>query len=231
MAVAGMVLTVLPVTAASASARPGPVQSAVLTPADVTAPPAPTGVQTAVDRRQVKILWNAVAAPDLAGYRLYRAATTPVPRDPAHRIGGLNPIAPTFRNDMPKATGSTYYYVVTAVDRAGNESAASTPAAAVSNDLNPPPAPTGVTATRNAAGVVTLNWDAKQPGDTETVGYRIAMCGSEPTAPCFVELMGPPLTVNTWTSLQPVQVGTRFAVVAVDARNNMSSSPRVTPDN
>lgn len=97
-----------------APAVTGPIQ-----PTDV-APPAPQGVTGYLDRGMARLDWDPTAAPDLAGYRVYRAAPG--------GIFQLQTEIPTTQPAFSQAIerGTLYFYKVTAVDSAGQESAAST---------------------------------------------------------------------------------------------------------
>ena len=93
---------------------------------DVFAPPAPGGLVALAEEGRVRLLWERVEAPDLAGYRLYReqngGAAVELPRGPG---------AGTDHTDDQVRAGSTYVYRVTAVDTQDNESTPSEPATAV----------------------------------------------------------------------------------------------------
>lgn len=90
---------------------------------DVFPPPVPQGLQAvAAPGGGVDVSWNAVAAPDLAGYNLYR-------RTPAGAWRRLNssPLpTPVFHDPAPPPASE---YAVTSVDSSGNESSPSPPAA------------------------------------------------------------------------------------------------------
>ncbi|HOG16114.1 MAG TPA: DUF799 family lipoprotein [Syntrophales bacterium] len=82
-----------------------------------TTPPAKIGKVAAVGRNTTVLLnWEKSATGDLAGYRVYRSETP---------LTGYAEIAktelPEFR-DAGLVNSKKYYYAVTAVDRAGNES-------------------------------------------------------------------------------------------------------------
>jgi fibronectin type 3 domain-containing protein len=73
---------------------------------------------------QVELSWSLNTESDLAGYRVYRS------EQEGTRGQLLTPEllpTPAFR-DMTVAVGHRYGFTVTAVDRAGNESAPATPA-------------------------------------------------------------------------------------------------------
>jgi hypothetical protein len=99
----------------------------VVTPKDTFPPAAPQGLVAAVlpgegpGKAVVDLSWSINVEPDLTGYRVYRSE--------AEGAQGqlLTPEllpTPAYR-DMSAIVGKRYWYTVTAVDRAGNESAAS----------------------------------------------------------------------------------------------------------
>jgi hypothetical protein len=112
----------------------GDSQAAVVTPRDIFPPAAPQGIVAAVIPGSsagswvVDLSWSINVETDLAGYRLYRS----------EQEGTQGPLllpdllpTPAYR-DNSVSSGKRYWYTVTAVDRAGNESAAS---AAVAVDV------------------------------------------------------------------------------------------------
>ena len=103
---------------------------AILTPQDVYPPSAPQGVVALIvgettKAAEVDLSWSMNSEPDLAGYRLYR-------NEQQETRGDLvTPdllLSPAYR-DTSVAANHRYWYTVTAVDRAGNESAPSAPVA------------------------------------------------------------------------------------------------------
>ncbi|WP_218566277.1 malectin domain-containing carbohydrate-binding protein [Vallicoccus soli] len=103
------------------ASAPSAVASATPTaPADTTAPAAPTGLSATVDGTDVRLAWTAVTATDLAGYNVYRSTGTA----PRVKVNAA-PVTATSATDSGAPAGSTSTYVVTAVDRSGNESVAS----------------------------------------------------------------------------------------------------------
>jgi len=98
---------------------------------DLYPPPVPEGLvalfQMEAQEGRVRLVWEASRAPDLAGYLVYRRSPDTqefLPLTP-------EPIPATEYQDRDLAAGATYSYRVTAVDRAGNESAPSEVATAV----------------------------------------------------------------------------------------------------
>jgi hypothetical protein len=66
----------------------------------------------------VMLQWEPNSEPDLAGYNVLRATQ---PGGPYHKVNPAIVTATAF-TDAQTADGATYYYVLTAVDRVGNES-------------------------------------------------------------------------------------------------------------
>lgn len=105
---------------------------ATVQPRDVFAPAVPghvTALPVDGPPPAVELSWDPNGEADLAGYNVFRSDGGAAPRR-------LNPellVSPTFRDPAVKP-GARYSYSVTAVDRAGNESARSEPAEA---RLNP----------------------------------------------------------------------------------------------
>lgn len=91
---------------------------------DRYAPPGPKGLVALAEAGRVRLIWDPVTAPDLAGYLVYR-------RDPGseefRKIAG--PIEKAEFEQTDLSAGEAYIYRVSAVDRAGNESEPSGPAA------------------------------------------------------------------------------------------------------
>lgn len=97
-----------------------------VTPRDVFPPLTPTELVAIATPGRVALTWDASPAADLAGYLIYRSEQA------GEGYARLTPAAipvQTF-SDAKVAAGKTYYYVVTAVDQEGNESAFSEPVAA-----------------------------------------------------------------------------------------------------
>ncbi len=112
-----------------------PVESAdsspaVITPVDTFPPAAPSGLVAAVlpgsnGGLLVDLSWSINTETDLAGYRVYKSE-----RDDARGVPLAREllVTPAVR-DRSVQPGHRYWYTVTALDRAGNESAGSPPIA------------------------------------------------------------------------------------------------------
>jgi hypothetical protein len=99
----------------------GPIGPGVCaTPVDTFAPPAPSGLNAFQEEASggIVLRWTAADAPDLAGYIVLRGEGT------GEKLQQLvkAPIAETTYVDKTITPGTTYVYVVVALDRAGNPS-------------------------------------------------------------------------------------------------------------
>jgi fibronectin type 3 domain-containing protein len=104
----------------------------MVTARDVFPPTAPLALEAAVilatgqAPAYVELSWGISPEPDLAGYRVYRSDLETASGD---RLNTELLPSPAFR-DISVVSGKRYFYRVSAVDRSGNESAASSAAAA-----------------------------------------------------------------------------------------------------
>ncbi|MBU1746228.1 MAG: Ig-like domain-containing protein [Chloroflexi bacterium] len=160
----------------------------VLTSGDVTPPAAPANLTVTEGQGQVGLAWDA--ATGAAGYNVYRSLLTG---------GGYTRIATGVGGspytDATVTDGTWYYYVITAVDAAGNESAFSNEAGALPHytigwaNLQWPYEIThtiGLTPTENIYGQVWIDGVTGQAGATPGL---LAQVGYGPTG----------YAPNTWT--------------------------------
>ena len=125
---------------------PSPQVSATL------ALPGPTGVTATPGNGQVTIAWTAVT--DVTSYNIYWSTTPGVTIANGTKITGA--ASPYVQSGL--INGTTYYYVVTAVNGNG-ESTPSSQVSAIPSVAPTPAAPTEVTATPGN-GQVTIAWTA-----------------------------------------------------------------------
>jgi len=102
-----------------------PAEELVVVPRDTYPPAAPSRVDALSEGTLVRLLWDPVDAPDLAGYLVYRAEGEGAPL----RLTA-EPIVDPFFTDRTARQGRRYRYTVRSVDRSGNESAPSSEALA-----------------------------------------------------------------------------------------------------
>jgi fibronectin type 3 domain-containing protein len=105
-----------------------PTKVVAATPENLTPPAQPRGLVAVVAGTTVRLAWEAVSSPDLAGYRIYRSTMA----GRGHQLLTAELLTTTTFVDTTARPGHTYYYVVTAVDRTrrANESVPSPEASA-----------------------------------------------------------------------------------------------------
>jgi fibronectin type 3 domain-containing protein len=136
---------------------------------DPSGPPAaPTGLTADAGDALVSLDWDDNNDIDLSSYSVYRSTTSG-----SYLAGPLatNLLSSSYE-DTNAVNGTTYYYVVTASDTNGLESAQSSEVSAAPVLDTPPAAPAGLTATAGN-GSVSLDWNdnSEEDFDTYTV-YR-----------------------------------------------------------
>lgn len=92
---------------------------------DVFPPPSPARLDALSEGKLVRLVWDPVAAPDLAGYAIFRAEGADTPQ----RLN-KDLVKDSFFNDETAQAGRRYRYLVRAIDTAGNSSAPSPEAVA-----------------------------------------------------------------------------------------------------
>src|SRR5690606_30604572 len=88
------------------------------------APAAPSALAAAGGDDTVILTWSASSSDDTIGYLVYRSLEPSVLNE-GEIVSGAAPITALTYTDTSANNGTTYFYVVVAVDLAGNESAAS----------------------------------------------------------------------------------------------------------
>ncbi|MEU1253302.1 fibronectin type III domain-containing protein [Streptomyces chartreusis] len=191
-----------------------------VTTADRVAPAAPT-ITTATGEVTpsggtggLRVAWKTVT--DAATYRVYRAAS---------ENGTYTRIATTDQLshlDASAAESTTYYYRVSALDAAGNESARSVPQRGRIWDNDPPPVVTGLSVTPTEYGF-RLAWDKSPAQDLRyyTI-HKGELVGDEDEQVCYgslVEYVSPDETSFSYTT-HPDGDEVCFFVDAVDDDGN-----------
>ena len=198
----------------------------VATTTDRTPPAAPSNVRATAGDGRVALQWSANTESDLAGYHIYRATSQPVSTAGAS-LSGSSPLTTASYTDTAVTNGTTYYYVVVAVDTSGNRAASATVSATPAADTTAPTAPVNVSATPGDAQV-TLNWNANAEPDLR--GYDVYRSTALPVPTGGTPLNGTaPLTVTTYTDLNRTNGTTyHYVVGAVDTSGNRSFAAPVS---
>ncbi len=190
--------------------------------ADVTAPGVPAGLTAVAGDGRVTLTWTANADPDLAGYQVYRSSSAGVRGTPLT----TSPVPAATYVDTTAVNGSAYFYVVTAVDVAGNESAASNEASGTPSDTTAPAVPAAVTATAGRHSV-TLRWTANTEADLR--GYRVYRAETATVPTDDDALVGIVIRPGRTFLDSDLVAGTRYhyVVVSYDALGNRSAASAV----
>jgi hypothetical protein len=93
-----------------------PAPEVTITPVDKFPPAIPAGLAAVPTATSIELAWDRDTEPDLAGYRIYRAA----PGGDFEKIGETAE-TPSY-SDKQVESGKQYRYAVSAFDKAGNES-------------------------------------------------------------------------------------------------------------
>jgi acid phosphatase type 7 len=133
-------------------------------------PPAPTGLAATPGNSQASLSWNASLG--ATSYNVKRATTSGGPYTTI-----ASEVTSTSYTDSTAANGTTYYYVVSAVN-ANGESANSNEVSATPQALQTPAAPTNLTVSRNGKRKLMLTWaQSISPGVTQNKVYRSTTSG------------------------------------------------------
>ena len=172
----------------------------------------------------IAVLWDASTSSDTAGYNVYRGTAPGVTASTGTKLNtGLETDGEL--QDFTVVADTTYYYVVTAVDGAGNESEVSNEATGIIEsvpDTEAPAAPTALVGTAGDAAV-TLVWEASASEDA--IGYHVyRSLESFGTGTGTLVSGDAPVTELTFVD-ETVTNGTTYfyAVTAVDQAENESA--------
>jgi len=146
------------------------IAEVVAIPRDLTPPDMPSGVRAEELRPGViEVTWDVIepVAPDLASFFIARGTAD---EGPFTRLGDALPPNTRRTIDSSGRLAATNYYVVQAVDTAGNI-AQSFSAYVVLADSTPPAAPVLREGVIDSNGVVTLRFE--RPADGDYMGYRL----------------------------------------------------------
>ncbi|MBC8186154.1 choice-of-anchor D domain-containing protein [candidate division KSB1 bacterium] len=138
------------------------------TPQDKTAPSTPQNLQATPGDQQISLSWATNSEPDLSYYKIYRSQSqnfTPSANDSIAVVFKPN----TSYIDNNVINGQTYYYKISAVDQAGNESNFSDEVSATPRaDILPPDISLSLTS---------YNFENVIQNDTESWGLAVKNIG------------------------------------------------------
>ena len=188
----------------------------VTEPSEGDAPPAvPTALSAEPGDKEVTLSWSASTECDLKEYRLYRGISA----QPTSRVATIPKDTETY-TDTGLSNGQVYYYRLTAVDEAGNESDYTgdievTPV--MPGDNEAPAKPAGLTASASG-NQIELEWTANSENDLQE--YRLyRSTDPDPTDQIATILKG----TKTYTDADVVVEQTYYyRLRAVDTSGNES---------
>lgn len=193
---------------------------------NLAAPSAPSGLKaTDAGANTVTLSWTAPKG-TVSGYNVYEG-TSAGGEDLSTPVNGNVLVSGTSTTVTVTTTG-TYYFVVTAVNAAGQSSASNEASAAAAPIANN--APSGLTAVASA-GAVSLNWTAPTTGDQPT-SYQVyegTASGSEPTLAATINGSGGSAPATS-AYIEGLNDGTTyyFVVKAVNGAGTSAASNQVS---
>jgi fibronectin type 3 domain-containing protein len=187
---------------------------------DRTPPPAPINVAaTPIGQGIVEISWEMSSyPPDLDGFYIGRGDDLNKNFQPLHE--NKIPKDSTSYIDFHSDQLSGNYYVVAAVDTAGNGSISMVSYAAIVDSI-PPSSPVGLVGEIDSTGVVTLKWN--WGSEIDLAGYMVYFTNSADHVYSMVNQM--PLADTIYTDTIQIKTLTRnvyYKIKAVDTRWNYS---------
>jgi hypothetical protein len=197
-------------------------------------PAAPAGLtSTATSPSVIGLSWTAVTPPAncaISSYSVYGSTTSGFTPGTSNLLA--SGVTGTTYSNTGLAASTTYYYVVEAVDAAGN----STPSAQTSAETEPsacstvPAAPTGLTATATSSSAVGLSWTAvTPPANCSISSYSVYGSTTSGFTPGAGNLLASGQTGTTY-SVTGLSASTAyyFVVEAIDAAGASAASAQAT---
>jgi len=183
-----------------------------------TSPATPTGVTAASPYGgggEIDVSWNGVS--DAAYYNVYYSTTPGTEKTNGIKISD---VTGTQTYVYPLTNGTTYYFVVTAVNGYG-ESAASAEVSAIAGSPSPPYT---ITASSDCSGNVTVNWSDFDPSITSYNLYYSTTSGAEQIS--GLKISG---VTNTSTTITGLTKGSTyyFVVTAVNSYGEGAPSDEI----
>ncbi len=139
------------------------LSTVIAPPGPPTIPPTPTGLTATAGNNQVSLAWNASAG--ATSYNVKRGMTSGSYDTP------VTGVTTTSYIDTTAANGTIYFYVVSAVNSAGESGNSGEVSATPQAPPSPPAAPTGLLAMAVSKSQINLSW-TDNSGDSED-GFKI----------------------------------------------------------
>jgi fibronectin type 3 domain-containing protein len=199
-------------TGSGSNSNPGGNGGNGSNPGGATVPAVPTGLTATAGNAQVSLVWSATA--NASSYHVKRSTTTGGPYTTIS-----SPTTASF-GDTGLTNGTTYFYVVSAVDSAGESANSSEVSAKPGAPAQAPAAPTALTATASNAQV-SLTWTASATATSYNVKRATTTGGP------YTRISSPATTSFTDTGLTN---GTAYfyVVSAVNSTGESGNSSQVS---
>jgi predicted phage tail protein len=170
----------------------------------------------------IKITWQICLSWDAAGYKLYRGQDTQ--KAPILLKEFATQTLSYIDKDINK--GTRYFYYVSAVDKAGNESKPSDKVYVVAADIHSPPAPENLKAIYiEKKRYVLITWDKLKEID-DLAGYNVYYCHL-PTG-MYKQLNKELIKEEKFIHKECKQEGLYYKVRAMDTSGNLSRYSKFT---
>jgi len=156
-------IVVVDVTGALSDAR-----ECIVHTEDVRAPARPGEIETHESGSSIIVSWNRHPEDDVTGYHVFRWAAGA--KDSLRLTNKPLPCSSLSYRDSTADVGTSYFYAISAVDSAGNQSPCSNRIDALLTDKTPPGSPASFSA-RLKQGAVYVEWSP--PGDPDVAGYKV----------------------------------------------------------
>ncbi|MEM6641606.1 MAG: LamG-like jellyroll fold domain-containing protein [Bacteroidota bacterium] len=202
-----------------------------VTTSDFEAPEPPMNFSAALDGSAIELAWESSVSQDIASYRIYK------------NVGNAPLLAQDFLmaaptvdllafNDAEVEESFEYFYLITAIDTAGNESVGSELVSLFVPDVTAPVVPSGFSADLGTEEVI-LSWDPSPSADLE--GYSIWKSELGTIWPDDFSLLVSNIESTTFSDTFVESASTYFyAVSAQDTVGNASGISQIltvfTPD-
>jgi len=197
-------------------------------PQDKIPPAIPSGLQTQGAETSILLSWNMSLDLDAAGYNVYRA--TGLKDEPVRLTRAMIKLDKPFYVDSTVQSYRQYFYSVSALDKANNESAGCNPVMAMTKDLTPPAPPANVSFKLDQR-ILKLSW--KRSPSTDAVGYNIYRGEAIDRQPLVNrDVIRATAYADSGYQGKGLLPGRRFlvSVTAVDSARNESERVTVTVD-
>jgi fibronectin type 3 domain-containing protein len=186
--------------------------------ADRIAPAVPQNLVVIDSSTQtITIAWQKNTEPDFQRYQIYCEFTPNPTTSATSTTGGITDTTKTFNGLV---NGMRYYFRVTAVDIAGNESGYSNEVNAVPADRIVPAAPQHLVVIDSTGQTITITWQKNT--ETDVHKYRI-YCSTSPISTALIDSATGGIT-DTTKAITGLIIGMRyyFRIAAVDNSGNES---------